>query len=91
MSPGSIMPQYPHLADDELDLSLLPAKITALRKLGTPYPEGFEDRAIADAQAQAKKIAEKLKSEGVKDDGMETKEMMAIIAYLQRIGTDIKK
>jgi len=91
MSPGSIMPQYPQLADNELDLSLLPAKITALRKLGTPYPEGFEERAVADAQAQAKKIAIKLKSEGIKDEGMETKEMMAIIAYLQRLGTDIKK
>jgi cytochrome c oxidase cbb3-type subunit I/II len=90
MSPGSIMPQYPHLADNELDLSELPAKISALRRLGTPYPAGMEERAITDAQQQAKKVAGKLKEEGIKDEGMETKEIMAIIAYLQRLGTDIK-
>ena len=91
MSPVANIPQYPKLADNELDRSRLPAKITALGKLGKPYPEGFEERAIADAQAPAKKVADKLKSEGIKDEGMETKEMMAIIAYLQRLGTDIKK
>ena len=90
MSPGSIMPQYPQLADNALNLSQLPAKINALRKLGTPYPEGFEDRAIADAQEQAKKIAKNLQDQGIKDEGMENKELVAIIAYLQRLGTDIK-
>lgn len=89
MSPGSIMPQYPHLADNKLDLSDLPAKITALRKLGTPYPKDFEKKAIGDALTQAKRIANSLKEQGIKDEGMEDKEMMAIIAYLQRLGTDI--
>ena len=90
MSPGSIMPQYPQLADNKLDLSDLPAKITALRKLGTPYPKDFEKKAIGDALTQAKRIANSLKEQGIKDEGMEDKEMMAIIAYLQRLGTDIK-
>lgn len=89
MSPGSIMPQYPQLADNKLDLSDLPAKITALRKLGTPYPKDFEKKAIGDALTQAKRIANSLKEQGIKDEGMEDKEMMAIIAYLQRLGTDI--
>ena len=90
MSPGSIMPQYPHLADNALHLELLPAKIKALRKLGTPYPKDFEKQAIADAQAQALKVAKSLQDQGVKDEGMEHKEIVAIIAYLQRLGTDIK-
>lgn len=90
MSPGSIMPQYPFLADNELDLSQLPAKIATLRALGTPYPKGFEKRAIADAEAQARQIAAKLRSEGVKEEGLEKKEIVALIAYLQRLGTDIK-
>jgi cytochrome c oxidase cbb3-type subunit I/II len=90
MSPGSIMPQYPLLADNELDLSQLPAKIATLRALGTPYPKGFEKRAIADAEAQARQIAAKLRSEGVKEEGLEKKEIVALIAYLQRLGTDIK-
>lgn len=90
MSPGSIMPQYPFLADNELDLSQLPAKIATLRALGTPYPKGFEKRAITDAEAQARQIAAKLRSEGVKEEGLEKKEIVALIAYLQRLGTDIK-
>jgi cytochrome c oxidase cbb3-type subunit I/II len=91
MSPGSIMPAYSNLADQELDLSDLPAKIAALRKLNTPYPRDFENQAISNAQAQAKKIAKNLAKEGVKDAGIENKEIVAIIAYLQRLGTDIKK
>jgi cytochrome c oxidase cbb3-type subunit I/II len=68
----------------------LPNKISALRKLGTPYPKDFEGKAIADAKKQANKVAENLKSQGVKDEGMENKEIIAIIAYMQRLGTDIK-
>ncbi|MDX2134644.1 MAG: cytochrome-c oxidase, cbb3-type subunit I [Saprospiraceae bacterium] len=90
MSPGSIMPQYPLLAETPLDLSMLPKKITALRMLGHPYPKNFEDKAILNAQKQAKEIADNLKSQGIEDEGMENTEMMAMIAYLQRLGTDIK-
>jgi cytochrome c oxidase cbb3-type subunit I/II len=90
MSPGSIMPAYPHLLEQPLDLGDLPAKITALRKLGTPYPRDFEKYAISNAQEQAQKVAKNLASEGVKDAGVENTEMVALIAYLQRLGTDIK-
>lgn len=90
MSPGSIMPAYPHLLEDKLDLRDLPAKINALRKLGTPYPKGFEKEAIGDAQTQAQKIARNLAEQSVKDANIEDKEIVAIIAYLQRLGTDIK-
>ncbi len=90
MSPGSIMPAYPHLLEDPLDLHDLPAKIAVLRGLGTPYPRNFEKDAIDDARAQALKIAKSLASQGVKDTRLEDKEIIAIIAYLQRLGTDIK-
>ena len=90
MSPGSIMPAYPHLLDQDLDLNTLPAKITALRKLGTPYPRDFEKYAISNAEEQAQKVAKNLASQGVKDQGLEKKEIVAIIAYLQRLGTDVK-
>jgi cytochrome c oxidase cbb3-type subunit I/II len=90
MSPGSLMPAYPHFAENELDLSELPAKISALRTLGTPYPRNFENEAVAKAQEQARGIAEKLNSQGVKDAGLENKEIVALIAYLQRLGADIK-
>ena len=93
LSPGSIMPAYPHLLMDKLDLSDLPAKISVLRKLGTPYPKDFEKYAISNAQEQAQKIAKNLAEQGVKGkegEPIEDKEIVAIIAYLQRIGTDIK-
>jgi cytochrome c oxidase cbb3-type subunit I/II len=89
-SPGSIMPPYPAMLETELDLSELPAKIGALRTLGTPYPEGFENEAIANAQAQAREVAKRLAEQDIKDQGIENKEIVALIAYLQRLGTDIK-
>ena len=90
MSPGSLMPPYPHLLDYDLNLSLLPSKIAALRTLGTPYPRNFEKEAIEKAKEQALGIAKSLNEQGIKDPGIENKEIVAIIAYLQRLGTDIK-
>ncbi len=90
MSPNSIMPPYPWLIEDDLDYSQIEEKIAVLRKLGTPYPEGFEDEAAADLQAQAAKIAESLRKDGIEDANLEQKEIVALIAYLQRLGTDIK-
>ncbi|MBN8678816.1 MAG: cytochrome-c oxidase, cbb3-type subunit I [Chitinophagales bacterium] len=90
MSPGSIMPAYPHLLEDQLDLNGLPGKITALRKLGTPYPKDFEKYAVDNAKEQAQKIAKNLADQGIKDPTVADKEIVAIIAYLQRLGTDIK-
>jgi cytochrome c oxidase cbb3-type subunit I/II len=53
MSPGSIMPAYPWLIEDDLDTSLTAAKIRTLQKLGTPYPDGFDEIALDDLQKQA--------------------------------------
>jgi cytochrome c oxidase cbb3-type subunit I/II len=89
-SPGSIMPPYSWLLDDDLDTSLTAAKIEALRTLGTPYPEGFSERAVADLEAQAAEIAAGLRENGIEQEGLERKEIIAMIAYLQRLGTDSK-
>ncbi len=88
MSPGSIMPNYPWLIEDELDIASTPAKIRAMQTLGVPYPAGFDAVAVNNLNEQANKIAE-----GLKKDGIEVKsdrEIIAMIAYLQRLGTDIK-
>lgn len=88
MSPGSIMPGYPWLIENELDISNTPAKIRAMQKLGVPYPEGFAEEANKNLLQQAEKIAKSLNKDGieVKSD----REIVALIAYLQRMGTDIK-
>lgn len=89
MSPGSIMPPYPWLAENELDVDNLSSKISTLRTLGVPYPDGYEDKALEDLQAQADKIVGSLAKDGIETPN--NTEMIALIAYLQRLGTDIKK
>ncbi len=88
MSPGSIMPKYPWLLEDDLDISTTEAKIDALRKIGVPYPEGFGKIANDELMKQADGISAELEKSGVIMDSR--KEIIAIIAYLQRLGTDIK-
>ena len=88
MSPGSIMPPYPWLAEDELDIESTPAKIRGMRKLGVPYPEGYDDKAIADLKSQAEQITVSLKEAGIEVQA--DRKIIALIAYLQRMGTDIK-
>jgi len=87
LSPESIMPQYPWLAENEIDLSVTPDKINVMRTLGVPYPEGFENEAVANLKAQYAKIANGLRSSGIEVG--DNKEIVAVIAYLQRLGTDV--
>lgn len=90
MSPGSIMPPYPWLLEDDLNTQYTAAKIKVLKSLNTPYPEGYEEIAVSELQKQADQVAATLRTEGVKQDDLEDKEIVALIAYLQRLGTDIK-
>ncbi|HEY8401467.1 MAG TPA: cytochrome-c oxidase, cbb3-type subunit I [Cytophagaceae bacterium] len=87
MSPGSIMPAYPWMFKNTIDTTNTAAKIAAMRKLGVPYPEGYEAIANQELKKQAEEIAANLKASGieVKSD----KEIIALIAYLQRLGKDI--
>ncbi len=100
-SDKSIMPNYPWLFANDLDIAITPAKIRAMQTLGVPYPAGYDAQANTDLQAQAKKIADGLAnddqikklasvSEEIDLKNIQKKEIVALIAYLQRIGTDIK-
>ncbi len=91
MSPGSIMPAYPWLITDDLDVTSIVKKIRVLQTLNTPYPPGYETIAEDDLRKQASMIADNLKKDGIDQEGLENKEIVALIAYLQRLGTDIKK
>jgi cytochrome c oxidase cbb3-type subunit I/II len=88
MSPGSIMPNYDWLITQKLDTTATADKITAMRKLGVPYPDGFEKTANAYLNKQAAAIADDLGKNNIKVKS--DKEIVAVIAYLQRLGTDIK-
>ena len=88
MSPGSIMPPYEWLVNQKLDTTNTRAKINAMRTLGVPYEPGYEQVANAALDKQAKAIAADLKQNNIKVKS--DREIIAIIAYLQRLGTDIK-
>ncbi len=88
MSPGSIMPQYTWLIDDELDTSSTAPKIRAMQTLGVPYPKGFDKIANADLLMQANKITASLKADKIETSP--TSEIVALIAYIQRLGRDVK-
>ena len=88
MSPGSIMPAYPWIIEDDLDRSLTLKKISAMRTMGVPYEEGYEDYVYAEMDEQAQGIVDNLANDKVKID--KNREIIALIAYLQRLGTDIK-
>lgn len=88
MSPGSIMPNYPWLFENSIDTAITPAKIRAMQTLGVPYPEGYDAIANRDLISQANKIQANLAADKIKVKN--DKEIIAVIAYLQRMGTDIK-
>jgi cytochrome c oxidase cbb3-type subunit I/II len=89
-SPGSLMPAYPWLLTQKLDIQSLPARLRALRKVGVPYPDGYEkEQALKDLQAQSAKIVANLQF-GMITNAPADSEIIGMIAYLQRLGTDIK-
>ncbi|MEO5788118.1 cytochrome-c oxidase, cbb3-type subunit I [Gelidibacter sp.] len=103
-SSGSIMPAYKWLITDELDKSNTETKLRTMVTLGVPYTEEDIANAQQSMAEQGAKIEENLYSdpdfvrsyEADKQSGganfveMRNREIVAIIAYLQRLGTDIK-
>ena len=89
VSTGSLMPRYPWLFEDKYDKSLTPKMISAMRTLGVPYEEGFEEKSNEVLEAQANQIVKNLKSNGITTEN--DLEIIALIAYLQRLGMDIKQ
>ena len=68
----------------------MPPRISALRKVGVPYPSGYETTgAQQDLVTQAEKVVANLK-QGMITNAPANTEIIALIAYLQRLGTDIK-
>ncbi|WP_323757331.1 cytochrome-c oxidase, cbb3-type subunit I [Roseivirga sp.] len=87
-SPGSIMPPYAWLFTQSIDLDETAGKIKALRTVGVPYAEGYEATANDDLMKQAREITADLAASDIEIS--EQAEIVALIAYLQRLGTDIK-
>jgi cytochrome c oxidase cbb3-type subunit I/II len=87
VTPNSTMPQYSWLLQRDLDFAAVPSRVKAMTRLGVPYRVSGEE-AVAAARDQARKVAAQI----VEQKGpaaLEGKEVVAVIAYLQRLGTDL--
>jgi len=87
MSEGSIMPTYPFLIEQSIDTASTVVKINTMRTLGVPYEKGYENQANADLMIQANTVKTSLKTEGIEVPA--DREIIALIAYIQRLGKDI--
>jgi cytochrome c oxidase cbb3-type subunit I/II len=85
-SPGSNMPSFAWLEENTLDLKAAPRKLALMQKLGVPYTNEDVDFALQDQQEQAELIAADLEKQGV--ELAWDSEMVALIAYLQRLGRE---
>ena len=89
--PQSIMPAYAHLLEQDLDFDAIQGRVDAMAMLGVPYGEAVKaGRAAAIARAQAEEISDQLVKQGGYP-GLAGKKVIALVAYLQRLGTDISK
>ena len=105
-SAGSIMPRYPWLIANDLDRSKMVDKVKLMKNaFDVPYTTAQIDSADQWADNQAAFIVKQIYSEaaevkvayeqrkaaeGANFTPLEKKEIVALIAYLQRLGTDIK-
>jgi cytochrome c oxidase cbb3-type subunit I/II len=104
-SPGSIMPGYKWMFDNEaMDHSLIEKKMQVMQTLGVPYTDEEVKNAKASIAKQAAQIEENLRSDpefvknveaskkqyGDKYVPIKDREITALIAYLQRLGADMK-
>jgi cytochrome c oxidase cbb3-type subunit I/II len=88
-TPQSIMPPYAWLLREDLDFSSIQKRVDTMAMLGVPYGDAIT-RAEPMAREQAKQIAAEIVAQGG-PAGLESKKIVALVAYLQRLGTDIKK
>jgi cytochrome c oxidase cbb3-type subunit I/II len=84
----SIMPSYAQFLTKTIDFEQIQSRVDAMVMLGVPYGEAVNS-APAMARAQAKSIGAAIVEQGG-PQGLEDKQIVAITAYLQRLGMDIK-
>ena len=88
---NSLMPSYPWLLEQEIAFDEIQSRVDAMVMLGTPYGELVEEgNAEIHARHQAQQIALAIEAEeGVPASDTQSKKVVALIAYIQRLGTDI--
>jgi cytochrome c oxidase cbb3-type subunit I/II len=87
---GSIMPAFPWMLTKPIDFDSIEPVMRAHRTVGVPYSDDEIAGGEAAAHEQAQAIADEIVVQGG-PEGLADKQIVAIIAYLQRLGTDITK
>jgi len=106
-SPGSIMPSYSWLITNQLDTSQTLEKMKVMAELGVPYSDKEIENALSHLESQSNAIKERLLEDPqfaaayekeVEEMGnnpdfipLSNREIIAMIAYMQRLGTDISQ
>jgi cytochrome c oxidase cbb3-type subunit I/II len=92
MVTGSIMPGYKHLLLKGIPYEKIPSRVQGMALIGVPYEDALLANdgagAIEHARAQAERINAELIEQGGYPD-VADKQVLALVAYLQRLGTDI--
>ncbi|MGI9472982.1 MAG: cytochrome-c oxidase, cbb3-type subunit II [Rubripirellula sp.] len=89
---ASVMPSYAHLLDTSIDFDKIEDRVKAAYALGAPY-----DRELTESAQMARDQAERIAADIVSQGGTVSRgdlmtldtQAVALIAYLQRMGTDI--
>ncbi|MCC5834041.1 MAG: cytochrome-c oxidase, cbb3-type subunit I [Opitutales bacterium] len=84
-SPGSNMPPYPWLLEQDLDFEKMHRRIRVQRMLGVPYPDWSKEEVVALMEEQADEIVADLRSQFRSTEPR--RQIVALIAYLQKLGT----
>jgi cytochrome c oxidase cbb3-type subunit I/II len=88
VTPGSVMPHYTWFMTETIDWDSIPLRVHAMQRLGVPYTDDDRDKSEINAKDQAQRISDKIIAQGG-PSGLEDKEVVAVIAYVQRLGTDL--
>lgn len=87
-SPGSIMPPYPWLYEQKYDAMDYQKSVATLQKLGVPYSDEEVQNAPDLIKKQADEVVARLAAQKAQVEP--DREIVALIAYLQRLGVDGK-
>lgn len=97
--PESIMPTYSFLMNRAADFRTIAKHLKALRTLGVPYSDEMIEESYHDAMAQArsdsdtsglqKRYGQKVLARDFDGQKEFVSEMDALVAYLQKLGTDV--
>jgi len=87
---GSVMPSYPHLLDNDTPWDVIQTRVHVMAMLNVPYEAEAMSNAVGQAKQQAEQVAKTLAAAGG-PKGTESKEVIALIAYMQRLGKDIQQ